>query len=448
MGLLFFLFMVGLELDLRQIRKTGRKAMAIAAAGISLPFVAGVGVSFVLHQTIAPQGKFGAFLVFMGVAMSITAFPVLARILAERKLLTTDVGQLAMSAAAVNDVVAWILLALAVALSGSGKSPTIVVWVLLCAVGFVLFMFFLVRPVMKRIALHSTNNDPVKELYICITLAGVLVAGFCTDAIGIHSICGAFLFGLIIPKEGPFSGILVEKLEDFVSILMLPLYFALSGLNTNIGSIHSAQSGGLLVLVIVVACFGKITGTFLAAIASKLMFRKAITLGILMNTKGLVELIVLNIGKERGVLNDETFAIMVLMALFTTFMTTPLLMVLYKPARNPIPYTHRKLDMDDSKNVLRILSCVHGMKNVPAMINLTEAMRGTPKHALRLYTLHLVELSERTSSILRVQRARRDGRPYFNQGNQDEDRDQVVVAFKTYGQLSKRPIVSWMLGFR
>jgi hypothetical protein len=137
------------------------------------------------------------------------------------------------------------------------------------------------------------------------------------------------------------------------------------------------------------------------------------------------------------VLNDETFAIMVLMALFTTFMTTPLLMVLYKPARNPIPYTHRKLDMDDSRNVLRILSCVHGMKNVPAMINLTEAMRGIPKHALRLYTLHLVELSERTSSILLVQRARRDGRPYFNQGNQDEDRDQVVVAFKTYGQLSK-----------
>ncbi len=137
------------------------------------------------------------------------------------------------------------------------------------------------------------------------------------------------------------------------------------------------------------------------------------------------------------VLNDETFAIMVLMALFTTFMTTPLLMVLYKPARNPIPYTHRKLDMDDSRNVLRILSCVHGMKNVPAMINLTEAMRGIPKHALRLYTLHLVELSERTSSILLVQRARRDGRPYFNLGNQDEDRNQVVVAFKTYGQLSK-----------
>lgn len=137
------------------------------------------------------------------------------------------------------------------------------------------------------------------------------------------------------------------------------------------------------------------------------------------------------------VLNDETFAIMVLMALFTTFITTPLVMALYKPARNPIPYTRRKLDMADPKEDLRILACVHGMKNVPAMINLTEATRGMRKRALRLYILHLMELSERTSSILMVQRARRDGRPFFNQGNPSESRDQVVVAFEAYGQLSK-----------
>lgn len=301
MGLLFFLFMVGLELDLKQIRKTGKQAIAIAAAGITVPFVAGVGVSFVLHQTIASQGRFAPFLVFMGVAMSITAFPVLARILAERKLLTTDVGQLAMSAAAVNDVVAWVLLALAVALSGSGKSPVIVAWVLLCGIAFCLVMFFAVQPLMARIAARSPDNEPVKEVFVCITLAGVLVAGFCTDAIGIHSIFGAFLFGLIIPKDGPFAGALVEKLEDFVSILMLPLYFASSGLKTNVGSIHGARSVGLLVLVITVACLGKIIGTFLAARATRVDFRKSLTLGVLMNTKGLVELIVLNIGKDRGV---------------------------------------------------------------------------------------------------------------------------------------------------
>ena len=143
------------------------------------------------------------------------------------------------------------------------------------------------------------------------------------------------------------------------------------------------------------------------------------------------------------VLNDETFAIMVLMALFTTFITTPLVMALYKPARNQVPYTRRKLDMEDPKDDLRILSCVHGMKNVPAMINLTEATRGMRKRALRLYILHLMELSERTSSILIVQRARKDGRPFFNQRLPAED--QIGVAFETYGQLSKVRVSSLAL---
>lgn len=437
MGLLFFLFMVGLELDMTQIRKTGKQAMSIAAAGITLPFVAGVGVSFVLHLTIAPEGAFGPFLVFMGVAMSITAFPVLARILAERKLLTTEVGQLAMSAAAVNDVVAWVLLALAVALSGSGRSPAIVAWVLLCGIAFCLAIFLVVQPCMQWVAHRSPDNEPVKEYIVALTLLCVLVAGFCTDAIGVHSIFGAFLFGLVIPKEGPFAAALVEKLEDFVSILLLPLYFASSGLKTNIGAIHSAQSFGLLVLVISVACLGKILGTFAAAKACRVDARKALTLGILMNTKGLVELIVLNIGLDRGVLNSETFAIMVLMALFTTFMTTPLVMAIYKPARNPTPYTRRTLEMEDSKDDLRILSCVHGMKNVAAMINLTEATRGMRKRTLRLYILHLMELSERTSAIMIVQRARRNGRPFFNQSKHSDNKDQIVAAFETYEQLSK-----------
>ncbi|KAG0609152.1 hypothetical protein M758_8G162200 [Ceratodon purpureus] len=437
LGLLFFLFMVGLELDIKQIRKTGPQAMAISAAGITVPFASGVGVSFVLHNTIAGDVKFGPFLVFMGVAMSITAFPVLARILAERKLLTTEVGQLAMSVAAVDDVMAWVLLALAVALSGNNTKPTVVAWVLLCGIAFIVVMFVLVQPVMKWVANRSSDNEPVQEIFICLTFAGVLAAGFTTDLIGIHSIFGAFLFGLIIPKEGPFAGALVEKIEDFISILFLPLYFAASGLKTNIGSIHSAQGFGLLVLVISVACVGKVCGTFLAATATKVNPRKAITLGVLMNTKGLVELIVLNIGKDRGVLNEETFAIMVLMALFTTFITTPLVMAIYKPARNPLPYNRRKLAMEDPKDDLRILSCVHGMKNVPAMINLTEGTRGIRKRALRLYILHLMQLSERTSAIMIVQRARRDGRPFFNQRNTADSRDQIVAAFETYGQLSK-----------
>ena len=422
---------------MKQIRKTGTQALAISAAGIAVPFASGVGVSVVLHQTIASDVKFGPFLVFMGVAMSITAFPVLARILAERKLLTTEVGQLAMAVAAVGDVTAWVLLALAIALSGVNTKATVVAWVLLCGIAFIVVMFLLVQPVMTWIAKRSSDNEPVQEIFICLTLAGVLAAGFTTDAIGIHAIFGAFLFGFIIPKDGPFAGALVEKIEDFVSTLMLPLYFASTGLQTNIGSIHGARGFGLLVLVITVACLGKMCGTFLAATATKVNPRKAITLAVLMNTKGLVELIVLNIGKQRGVLNDETFAILVITAIFTTVITTPLVMVIYKPARNPLPYNRRKLAMEDTKDDLRILSCVHGMKNVPAMINLTEATRGIRKRALRLYILHLMQLSERTSAIMIVQRARRDGRPFFNRRQPVDSRDQIVAAFETYGQLSK-----------
>ncbi|KAH9326570.1 hypothetical protein KI387_006748, partial [Taxus chinensis] len=298
-GLLFFLFLVGLELDLSAIKRAGRKVLVIAVAGISLPFVGGIGVAFLLKSTISKGVDYGTFLVFIGVALSVTAFPVLARILAELNLLTRDVGQMAMSAAAVNDVVAWILLAVAVALSGSGKSPVIAVYVLLCGVAFVAFMILAVRPMMAWMGHRSPVNEPVSELFICVTLAGVLASGFVTDAIGIHSIFGAFVFGLTIPKEGPFAGMLIEKIEDFVGVLLLPLYFASSGLKTNISTITGAQSWGLLVVVILTACAGKILGTVTVALAQRVPFREALTLGFLMNTKGLVELIVLNIGKER-----------------------------------------------------------------------------------------------------------------------------------------------------
>eukprot|EP01018_Ginkgo_biloba_P021219 Gb_34315 [translate_table: standard] len=435
LGLLFFLFLVGLELDFKAIRRTGRKALTIAATGISVPFIAGIGVAYVLRATISKGVGYGEFLVFMGVSLSITAFPVLARILAELKLLTTDVGQMAMAAAAVNDVVAWVLLALAVALSGSDKSPVISVWVLLCGVAFVVFMMVVVKPAMTWIAHRSPDNEPVNELYVCITLAGVLASGFTTDAIGIHAIFGAFVFGLTIPKDGPFAGMLIEKIEDFVSGLLLPLYFASSGLKTNVTSIHGSQSWGLLVLVIVTACAGKIMGTFLVAIAHKVPLREALTLGFLMNTKGLVELIVLNIGKDRKVLNDEVFAILVLMALFTTFITTPIVTAIYKPARKPVPYKHRKIQRDKPDDELRILACIHGTRNIPAIINLIEASRGIRKPALRLYIMHLVELSERSSAIMMVHKARKNGRPFWNRNRGEED--QIVVAFEAYKQLSK-----------
>ncbi|KAG5396169.1 hypothetical protein IGI04_017983 [Brassica rapa subsp. trilocularis] len=441
-GLLFFLFLVGLELDFAALGQTGKKAFAISLAGICLPFALGAAISLFLRTAVEEDhGSAGywQFLLFIGVALSITAFPVLASILAELKLLTTSVGQTALAAAAFNDIAAWILLALAVALPGSHDhqqhvSPLISIWVLLSGVVFVIFMFFLIQPAMRWIIRYYDGT--MHEACICLTLAGVLISGFITDLIGLHSIFGAFVFGLIIPKSGSFSDRLVERIEDFVSGLLLPLYFASSGLKTDVNKIRGAESWGILALVISTACAGKIIGTFLMAMMCTIPARESLTLGFLMNTKGLVELVVLNIGREKKVLNEEMFAILVLMALVTTFMTTPSVVVIFKPLN------YGGLESLDSttpggsggKGKVRILACVRSPGDVPCMIKLAESF-GTSNGSVTLYVMHLMELTDRPSCISMVQRTRRNGVPFIHKLCKGRSRDEIEDAFSIYEQV-------------
>ncbi|XP_071719997.1 cation/H(+) antiporter 20-like [Rutidosis leptorrhynchoides] len=428
-GLLFFLFLVGLELDLTSIGRSGKRAFGIATAGILLPFIFGIGITFLLRKTIVGADKvgFAQCLLFMGVSLSITAFPVLARILAELKLLTTQVGETAMAAAAFNDIAAWVLLALAVALAGgSHKSPLVSLWVLSSGAGFVLFMVLIIRPTMSRVARQCTktktsSHDHMEEFYVCLTLAGVMLSGFMTDLIGIHAIFGAFVFGLMIPKKGEFAGKLIRRIEDFVCGLLLPLYFASSGLKTDVNKIRGSKSWGLLAVVVSTACTGKIFGTFFMGVLCMIPVRESLALGVLMNTKGLVELIVLNIGKEKKVLNDEMFAILVMMALVTTFMTTPMVMAVYKPARNIASVVHhRSLKESTSYHLqtlqaeLRVVACIHGLRNSPSIINLINSIQSPNTYSnMKLYIMHLVELTDRSSSIVMVHQARKNGVPFF-----------------------------------
>ncbi|KAJ1262673.1 hypothetical protein BS78_09G127400 [Paspalum vaginatum] len=340
LGLLLFLLLVGLELDFRAVRRVGPRSVAVAAAGIVPPLLAAPGIAPLLKIAV-PETHRAPFLplcVFLGAALSVTALPVLACILKELRLLCTPFGETAMAAAAVNDVFAWALLALALAVSGGGGgrgpskgAPLAPVYVLTSGAAFVALMLCTLRPLMARAA-RGAGPDRAAALASSpgAVVAGALLAGAVTDAIGVHPVFGAFVFGLAVPREGGLAERAGEKVSPLVSGLMLPLYFATSGLHTDVDTVRGAAAWGMVALVVAVAFVGKFGGTFAVAAMTGMARREAAALGVAMSAKGLVELIVLNIGKERKVLDDTTFAIFVIMALTTTVLATPFMTALYR----------------------------------------------------------------------------------------------------------------------
>ncbi|KAM1052487.1 hypothetical protein ACFX13_000076 [Malus domestica] len=429
-GLLYFLFLVGLEMDISVIRRMGKRAVVIAISGMILPFLIGAAFSFLLHKREQSMNQ-GTFILFLGVALSVTAFPVLARVLAELKLINTELGRIALSSALVNDMCAWALLAIAIALAENDSTSLASLYVVLSSGAFVLVCIFIVRPAICWLIRRTPEGETFSEFYICLILTGVMISGFVTDAIGTHSVFGAFVFGLVIPN-GPLGATLIEKLEDFVSGLLLPLFFAISGLRTNITSITGPGTWGILLLVIFLACIGKIAGTVIVCLFYQMPFDEGFTLGLLMNCKGLVELIVLNVGKDQKVLDDEAFAIMVIVAVVMTGIITPIVTTVYKPARRFIPYKRRSIQRSKPDAELRILVCVHTPRNVPTMINLLEASHPTKRSPLCVYILHLVELSGRASAMLIVHNTRKSGRPALNRTQAQSDH--IINAFENYEQ--------------
>ncbi|RVW14397.1 Cation/H(+) antiporter 15 [Vitis vinifera] len=430
--LLYFLFLVGVEMDLTVIRRTGKKAIAIAIIGMILPFIIGCAFSLILHHEDRQMNR-STFVLFLGVALSVTAFPVLARILAELKLINTELGRMAMSSALINDMCAWVLLAVAIALAENESSSLASLWVILSSVFFVVVCIFIVRPVISWMIRRTPEGESFSEFYICLILTGVMISGFVTDAIGTHSVFGAFVFGLVIPN-GQLGVTLIEKLEDFVSGLLLPLFFAISGLKTDVTKIHGALTWGFLFLVIILACAGKIAGTLIVALFYQMPLREGIVLGLLMNTKGLVEMIVLNVGRDQHVLDDETFAIMVTVAVIMTSIIAPIVTHIYKPARKFIPYKRRTIQRSKPDGELRILVCIHTPRNVPTIINLLEASHPSKKSPICVYVLHLVELTGRASAMLIVHNTRKSGCPALNRTQAQSDH--IINAFENYEQHS------------
>ncbi|KAJ8106922.1 hypothetical protein ONZ43_g6898 [Nemania bipapillata] len=467
LGLILFLFLIGLEVDLRLFISNWRVAVGVSLAGLLLPFGLGYAIAWGIYnqfkEEITNNVNFGIFGLFVGTALGITAFPVLCRILSELNLLSNPVGVTVLAAGVGNDVVGWILLALSVALVNNANGLT-ALYVLLVTVGWLLFLVFAVRPVFHW-ALRKTGsiqNGPTQGM-IAVTLLLVLTSAWFTSIIGVHAIFGAFLVGLICPHDGGFAIKVTEKIEDLITVLFIPLYFAFSGLSTNLGLLNDGITWAYVIAIIVVAFSGKIIGGTIAAKLNGLVWRESFTIGVLMSCKGLVELIVLNVGLQAHILSQKTFTMFVVMALVTTVATTPLTKLLYPPwyrvklekwKRGEIDWDGNSLTSADSdkagssnklpsSNIRRLLIYLR-LDSLPSLFTfislLGEENESNPantsdgdtnqvppikKRPLEVHALRIVELTERTSTVMKV-----------TEGEDASRRDPVVNAVRTFSQLN------------
>ncbi|MCZ8168547.1 MAG: cation:proton antiporter [Flavobacterium sp.] len=322
-GLILFMFVIGMELDLKVLKNKANDAVVISHASIVFPFALGIGLSYFIYHRFAPAGvEFLAFSLFMGIAMSITAFPVLARIVQERGIHKTRLGTIVITCAAADDITAWCLLAAVIAIVKAGTFMSSL-YVIGCATLYVLMMLFVVKPFLKKVGDLYANRNELSKPIVAIFLLTLIISSYMTEVIGIHALFGAFMTGAIMPDSTKFRNIFIEKVEDVALILLLPLFFVFTGLRTQIGLISDPELLKITGYIILVAVAGKFVGSALAARFVGQNWRDSLTIGALMNTRGLMELVVLNIGFDLGVLSPEIFTMMVIMALVTTFMTGP-----------------------------------------------------------------------------------------------------------------------------
>jgi Kef-type K+ transport system membrane component KefB len=326
LGLVLFMFLVGLELNAKELYEHGHATILMSHVSIVLPFVLASVLSLYLYPRLSDDSvSFMGFALFMGAAMAITAFPVLARILTDRQLLRTRMGTIAIACAAVDDVSGWCILAYIVVLIRASQSAQ-PLWMTLAGLAiFLIAMIWGFRRILTRFEQRYARNGSLSDDALAMILLFLLASSFSTEALGLHLLFGAFMAGAVMPKDARFVAYLTEKFESVTVLLLLPLFFAVTGLRTRVGLVKGGEMWFYCLLIIAVAVLGKLGGTSIAARVGGLSWREASALGILMNTRGLMELVILNIGLDLKVISPALFSMMVMMALFTTFMTTPLL---------------------------------------------------------------------------------------------------------------------------
>jgi Kef-type K+ transport system membrane component KefB len=400
-GLILFMYVVGMELDLGVLKNKAKDAVIISHASIIIPFTLGLGLAYYIYERFAPEGvAFSSFGLFMGIAMSITAFPVLARIVQERGLHRTRIGALVITCAAADDITAWCILAAVIAIVKAGSFVSSL-YIIGLSVGYVFLMLWVVKPFLKRIGDLFNYKETITKPVVAIFFLTLLISSYTTEVIGIHALFGAFMAGAIMPENMRFRSIFIEKVEDVSQVMLLPLFFVFTGLKTNIGLLDDANMWQICGLIILVAVTGKFLGSAITARFVGQNWRDSLTIGALMNTRGLMELIVLNIGLELKVLSTEIFSMMVIMALATTFMTGPaldLIGFIYNRKKNYIPAEIRQASQfkilvsfdspEGGKTLLRLANAFVSKLKANAMVT---AMHISPSSEIHTFNLQEYE---------------------------------------------------------
>ena len=385
-GLILFMFVIGMELDLKVLKNKANEAVVISHASIVIPFALGIGLAYFVYNRFAPEGvKFLAFSLFMGIALSITAFPVLARIVQERGIHKTKLGAIVITCAAADDITAWCILAVVIAIVKAGTFVSSL-YIIMLAVLYVLAMIYIVKPFLKRIGDLYGSKDTIIKPVVAIFFLVLILSSYATEVIGIHALFGAFMAGAIMPDVPKLRTIFIEKVEDVALILLLPLFFVFTGLKTEIGLLNDPYLWKVTGFIILVAVVGKFLGSALAAKFVGQSWRDSLTIGALMNTRGLMELIVLNIGLELKVLTPEVFTMMVIMALVTTFMTGPALDLI-----NYIFKTKDGVEMPEltNNNKYRILMSFGNNEKGKSLLRLASGLIKKQKDTASITVMHL-----------------------------------------------------------
>ncbi|VFR00445.1 unnamed protein product [Cuscuta campestris] len=400
-GFMLFIFLIGVKMNPVMVLKSSRKALTVGILGYFVPFGLSSFTVFLLERFLSLDKEISRVLPQVVIMQSMTAFPVIACFLDELKILNSEIGRLVSSSSFICDICHWSVMGLKYAAKfAEGESLLVTLSSLFSAALFVLFLVFVVRPAALWAARHTPEENPVKENYIFVLLVAIMTCGFTGEAIGLSGILACFLLGLVIPDGPPLGAAIVERLDCFVSVMLMPLFFTICGVEMDVFSINKFKHVGVLQSVVLVAFVGKVVGAMLPLLFYRMPFRDAISLALIMNSKGIVELAFLSEYKQAQVITEECYAILIISVVVITGVISPLVRRLYDPSKRCIAYRRRTILHSSHNEELRILACIHNQENVRGIFTLLQVSNPTKESRINLVILHLVKLIAQSSSFI------------------------------------------------